>query len=534
MKFLKTTITTAIILFSISCFSQTLNFNTKIICESSYLPGDQTELTFKIIPSEGIFYQYEYASIYYLELTFPFGMEPISSSNGTIIGDYLSLNPISDQTISWGNSSHTVGSPWDENYEICQGITNFSVVVNSHELLEDIQEIEAKIAINYFDHPSYFDIQTVEVPQSSDVDIQLSSFYVNSNNNLGMVIYNKGNVAIDTYSIKYKINGGQEHTHTEESGIQVDEYDIKQIDISSIIPASGNAIISVEVCAEGDISPNTNKITKIIEVGNPSLFNNTHNNDLGLYFPSFRLNSANETENDFISADDFSIPENETWNISQICAYGYIIESPIPDRYAIEIYTDNDGIPGESLHYEEIISLEQNILSKNSLNLNEPLQLSSGRYWLSVYGIFDNGTSPETINWNWRYADMTGEDKYFCYMSELDFAAYSSQEWGLYGEVSQQNILLFKIFGVIPTNIENKYSQTNNIKLYPNPATDIIYCNTESNFSYSIYDICGKCIVSGVSKNNSINTKNLCSGKYIVKITSNDNVYTKPFVKLND
>ncbi len=75
-----------------------------------------------------------------------------------------------------------------------------------------------------------------------------------------------------------------------------------------------------------------------------------------------------------------------------------------------------------------------------------------------------------------------------------------------------------------------------NINIYPNPANNEIYINSDDldfrNAEYSIYNIAGQLIKSGVLNTNDekISLKNLNSGLYFISIISDTKVYSKKFI----
>ncbi|GAB4289178.1 MAG: hypothetical protein Kow0068_14790 [Marinilabiliales bacterium] len=81
-------------------------------------------------------------------------------------------------------------------------------------------------------------------------------------------------------------------------------------------------------------------------------------------------------------------------------------------------------------------------------------------------------------------------------------------------------------------------NETFNIKIYPNPAFKeiniIINKTIKSNYSIKIYNINGVLVKEQTENSNKINidVKNLENSLYIIKITGNDFICTKPFIKL--
>jgi hypothetical protein len=68
--------------------------------------------------------------------------------------------------------------------------------------------------------------------------------------------------------------------------------------------------------------------------------------------------------------------------------------------------------------------------------------------------------------------------------------------------------------------------------MYPNPVSDVLFFNVDENVTQlQIVDINGKTIFDGIPKGNQINTSNLQSGFYFLKITTPLNVVVQRFVK---
>ena len=72
----------------------------------------------------------------------------------------------------------------------------------------------------------------------------------------------------------------------------------------------------------------------------------------------------------------------------------------------------------------------------------------------------------------------------------------------------------------------------NTIKLFPNPVLgNTININSKNTFSFSIYNVLGKNILEGYSKNGSIDISVLNQGVYIVKLVSGNQSTTKKLIR---
>jgi hypothetical protein len=76
--------------------------------------------------------------------------------------------------------------------------------------------------------------------------------------------------------------------------------------------------------------------------------------------------------------------------------------------------------------------------------------------------------------------------------------------------------------------------QLDKLSLYPNPTNGVLNLDVASNqlnSAYSIYDITGKIVLRNKLLNKSIDVSALSSGTYILKLVSDQNVYTQKFIK---
>jgi hypothetical protein len=85
------------------------------------------------------------------------------------------------------------------------------------------------------------------------------------------------------------------------------------------------------------------------------------------------------------------------------------------------------------------------------------------------------------------------------------------------------------------TSVAKEIETTNTlaaIKLYPNPATDVLNATEVSeNATFRIYNLMGQTVGNGKFNNGTIDISTIGSGNYILEISDNDNVTTKRFVK---
>jgi sialate O-acetylesterase len=90
----------------------------------------------------------------------------------------------------------------------------------------------------------------------------------------------------------------------------------------------------------------------------------------------------------------------------------------------------------------------------------------------------------------------------------------------------------------VSSNAIHEISNSNNLIVYPVPATNKLYFNLdalEQKISYSIYDITGKLVQSStqqsISQNHQIDISNIKCGYYTIRLSSMNKVFTTRFIK---
>ena len=100
------------------------------------------------------------------------------------------------------------------------------------------------------------------------------------------------------------------------------------------------------------------------------------------------------------TADDFIVPDSLVWTINFVYTEGFSNLTNVADAFGVVFYNDNDGAPGDIIYSETNVPEDINNETQ-SLTLAEPLTLSGGHYWLSVYGIYYGASSLDDGRWNW-------------------------------------------------------------------------------------------------------------------------------------
>ncbi|MEW7277473.1 T9SS type A sorting domain-containing protein [Aquimarina sp. 2201CG1-2-11] len=232
-------------------------------------------------------------------------------------------------------------------------------------------------------------------------------------------------------------------------------------------------------------------------------------------FIGFGITSINNTRTKISqeNADDFIIPEGETWNIKRIFARGFIFSPQTKTTTSVIIYANNDGKPGEEIYNSGPLDKESsNTVDTRLVVLPETLTLASGTYWVSVYDNTDttNNISSLFDNWYWRLGK--NNFGYESHTRGIDFINDETQitDWISHkdssdGVIQDPTDLLFEIYGTIDGVEKEKItllkSTINEIQVFPNPSANLFtfsFKNISSNekFSILIYDIHGKQVFS--------------------------------------
>ncbi|MDY0415830.1 MAG: carboxypeptidase-like regulatory domain-containing protein, partial [Pseudomonas sp.] len=147
-----------------------------------------------------------------------------------------------------------------------------------------------------------------------------------------------------------------------------------------------------------------------------------------------------------ITADDFVVPDDETWTINYVYTEGFSNETVLPDAFGVEFYTDNNGKPGTLISAEDVIPANINFATQD-LILTNPVVLPAGHYWVSVYGVYEGSTGLTNTRWNWYtgnasigneaslndFAGLFGLDPGWFYLSEIGVADAASCSFQLEG-----------------------------------------------------------------------------------------------------
>jgi len=112
------------------------------------------------------------------------------------------------------------------------------------------------------------------------------------------------------------------------------------------------------------------------------------------------------------SADDITVPAGQVWRLDSVYSQGFKSSTAtfLPNSYGFAIYQNTNNAPGTLIYSNNYQStwgaagtnIGQNISAAN-------ISLNPGKYWVSVYGVYDTSSTTTTGRWNWTYGP-TGID----------------------------------------------------------------------------------------------------------------------------
>ncbi|SEK75045.1 Por secretion system C-terminal sorting domain-containing protein [Aquimarina amphilecti] len=249
------------------------------------------------------------------------------------------------------------------------------------------------------------------------------------------------------------------------------------------------------------------------------------------------------------SADDFTVPAGNTWNIDRIVAFGAVNGSPVLNNVSIVIYENEGGVPGAEVYNSgEITPVSEPNISNLNIDLPEVVTLESGAYWISVYTnlAFDGGNQ-----WFWASQDnVVGEVSQF--RDPINLFGTGAIDWTATTVALGRDPLdqTFQIFGdIISSNedlVEPELEVTlttldlvNEISVYPNPSNNTFFFNfgdaiskSSKNVNINIFNSTGNLVhtITDVNSNTNVNwdSSRLASGLYYAKISgTNTNTVVK-------
>jgi len=288
--------------------------------------------------------------------------------------------------------------------------------------------------------------------------------------------------------------------------------------------------VTTSLAGDVNIANNSDSACSMCFVPDPILYDNRSYYPILLYsVPSAKYGGSPNGQNLCNVADDFIVPLSASWTITCIKSTGFTYTNSNIDRYGIYIYNDNNGRPGTIL-YSDSLSIPckcNNADTSQTLILNNPFTLTAGKYWLSVFGIYDTATLSSNAGWNWMLGGNIKGDS--CQIQNTSNQYGGSFNWKsilMYGATNGKSAF-FTIHGTIISNINNS-SESKSI-IYPNPSNGIINIANSENSNVIVYNLLGEVVANSYCNSafGSVDLSNLSNGSYIIKVISDKNIVTQ-------
>ncbi len=240
-------------------------------------------------------------------------------------------------------------------------------------------------------------------------------------------------------------------------------------------------------------------------------------------------------------ADDFTIPEGNTWNIERVVAFGGANGTRSFSNVTIAIFENNAGAPEEEIYNSgEIAPISELDDSNLNIVLPEILTLESGTYWISVY--VNLAFNPGGNQWLWQsQTNVAGEESHF--KDEADLFGSGAIDWTAASVAFSDRDPLdqrYQIFGDI-IGVETQSDDTESVQneplitlnsginslIWPNPSSGQFNFNLKTlsldkEASLSIFDISGKLVHQNANIASDANyiwdASDMTSGFYFVSI----------------
>lgn len=150
-----------------------------------------------------------------------------------------------------------------------------------------------------------------------------------------------------------------------------------------------------------EVNPKGDKI-EALSTDLALLWNNTMLDSTGSGIISTEYGARNPDSTLINAADDFFIMNDHIWTIDSVFATGFVSAGvPIPPLFGLVIYGDNGGSPGSIIYSDTLTNTYGLTANDVGLNPSGVWALPSGRYWVSVFGIYTTATTTSQGRWNW-------------------------------------------------------------------------------------------------------------------------------------
>lgn len=236
-------------------------------------------------------------------------------------------------------------------------------------------------------------------------------------------------------------------------------------------------------------------------------------------------------------ADDFVVPEGNTWTIQRVLAFGTASGDPILGNASVVIYTNENGVPGEEVYNSGQLTPVSDPDDTNiNLLLPEAVVLENGTYWISVYANLDFG------RWNWG-AQNGGIGTQSHLRDAEDVFGAGATNWTAFASLGLDPYdQIFDIYGMISDGSGDTGAEAtplvsldadNSMSVSPNPSNGRFMFNlsngdnfkSQERVSIAVYNVTGNLVYQRSDLGNQFewDATAFANGFYIVKVSGGVN-----------
>ena len=387
-------------------------------------------------------------------------------------------------------------------------------------------------------------LDDVEVFQLDSVDLAvvstdlLATTQVSNNASINAVIANNGTTPMSNVNVYCDINGTvSTATVASIASLQTATATFSGINFSSV-GATYNVKIYVADPADGD---NSNDTLTAATVAMPAA-------SIAWDFENDTVMPAGFTVASYDRATAYNVeffPNNEPWNVKDLSEYIYYYE------YIPEGLDGGHNMALAQSWFDENSDLSKSMYPANRWMITPAINLTSGNYvqWDAMsyeeeypddYRVRISTTNTDTGSFTTLFTKISEEAEW--QRRTVDLSAYAGRRVYLAFQLisDDQNMLLvdnIKILGNATIagdepDPEGLATADNDVRIYPNPATDNIRINANSQITLvELIDMTGRVVMTQDGNVKSLNISALSEGIYTMRVVSENGVSLKRVVK---